>query len=575
MKTAALYARFSSDLQKDRSLDDQLAACKGVAAREGYRVSAKLTFSDRAKSGASMFERDGLLAMMKEAKAKGFDAVIVESLDRLSRDQADLAGIFKRLKFFDIKIITVQEGETTDIHVGIRGIVGSMFLADLGHKVKRGHNGRVREGKIPGSVTYGYRRVPGKPGEREADPEQTKVLLRIFTEYSHGVSPMKIAADLTRDKIPTPSGGANWNHQAFIGGRLGRGMIGNPIYKGELHWNQSRTVLNPETGKKLKRKTKAEDVITTSVPHLQIIPTELWNAANQVRADRSVKQLGGAFIPRPRKHTDHLLTGLLYCGTCGGHMRIANTSRSGAARVACATAHQHRTCTQTRSYDLDDLQRTVLDGIRKHLMNPRAVLEYTKSFHARWAERAKQNRTDGKVARDRLRFIEASTQRIINAIADGDSEVPVKALTAKLKTLETERVGIEERLRLMDAEGAVVAHPNAVNGFVANVAKLHEALSGNDLAPDQVTQFRLAFRAIMERFVVHPTAKRMPYEVTPYARLTALMGVDLFPTARTPKEILSEQGVIYSDPEHPEKTGHLGSNYSNRVIPLGRWSLAA
>src|SRR6202000_376545 len=170
-KRAVVYARFSSDLSKDRSIDDQIALCRDIAERGGYKVTQ--VYSDRAKSAATMFERDGLLELMKATKLGNFNAVICESLDRISRDQEDLAGIFKRLKFREIKLIT-GEGETTDIHVGVRGIVGSMFLTDLGNKVRRGHNGRVREGLFPGVVTYGYALVPGKPGERKIHPQHSK-----------------------------------------------------------------------------------------------------------------------------------------------------------------------------------------------------------------------------------------------------------------------------------------------------------------------------------------------------------------------------------------------------------------
>src|SRR5881394_2940665 len=113
-KTAVIYARFSSDLQRDQSIDDQVTLCEQIAKREGDKVVQ--VFNDRAKSGASMFERDGLLSLMQAAKRRSFDAVISESLDRLSRDQEDLAGIFKRLKFGEIRLIT-NEGEATDIHV--------------------------------------------------------------------------------------------------------------------------------------------------------------------------------------------------------------------------------------------------------------------------------------------------------------------------------------------------------------------------------------------------------------------------------------------------------------------------
>src|SRR6267154_4514868 len=70
-RTAALYARFSSDLQKDRSVDDQFADCERFAKREGLKIVAK--FSDRAKSGSTLFGRDGALELMLAAKARKFD----------------------------------------------------------------------------------------------------------------------------------------------------------------------------------------------------------------------------------------------------------------------------------------------------------------------------------------------------------------------------------------------------------------------------------------------------------------------------------------------------------------------
>jgi site-specific DNA recombinase len=85
MKTAAIYARFSSDMQKDRSIDDQHALCASYAAREGLRVIAR--FEDRAKSGASLFDRDGLLDLRNAAKRREFDVVIVVSGSGCSRAQ--------------------------------------------------------------------------------------------------------------------------------------------------------------------------------------------------------------------------------------------------------------------------------------------------------------------------------------------------------------------------------------------------------------------------------------------------------------------------------------------------------
>ena len=86
---------------------------------------------------------------MQAAKRKEFDVLVVESLDRVSRDQEDLAGIYKRLEFAGVKIHTCNDGATTKMHVGILGLVSSMFLSTLGDTVRRHHAGRVREGSFP------------------------------------------------------------------------------------------------------------------------------------------------------------------------------------------------------------------------------------------------------------------------------------------------------------------------------------------------------------------------------------------------------------------------------------------
>jgi site-specific DNA recombinase len=90
------------------SIEDQIAVCRELARRENLNVVT--TFEDRARSGASIFNRDGLLALMEQSQAGAFDVLIVEALDRLSRDMEDLAGIHKRLTFRDIEIRAVHDG---------------------------------------------------------------------------------------------------------------------------------------------------------------------------------------------------------------------------------------------------------------------------------------------------------------------------------------------------------------------------------------------------------------------------------------------------------------------------------
>lgn len=63
-----------------------------------------------------------------------FKVVLAEALDRISRDQEDVAGIFKRMAFADVKIVTLSEGEITHLHVGLKGTMNALFLKDLADK---------------------------------------------------------------------------------------------------------------------------------------------------------------------------------------------------------------------------------------------------------------------------------------------------------------------------------------------------------------------------------------------------------------------------------------------------------
>ena len=573
-KKAVLYARFSSDLQKDRSIDDQLALCQIHAKRENLKVVA--TFADRAKSGATLFDRPQLWELMQAAKRQEFDVVVVEALDRLSRDQEDLPGIYKRLEFAGVKIRTCNEGETTKLHIGIRGLVSSLFLSDLGAKVRRGHAGRVREGKFPGAVTYGYRAISGKPGEREIDPEQAKVVRRIFTEYAAGRSPRKIATDLTRDGIPTPAGAPAWNHQTFIGGRYKRGIIGNELYIGTINWNTHTSIINPDTGKKAKRAAPAEDHITVDAPHLRIVSQSLWDAANAVRKDRGVTKFGpsGKVMRKATCNKEHLLAGLLRC-ECGSHMRISNTSRSGASRIACAAAHQHGTCANTKTYDLDVLQTEILACMREQLTDPKRIQLAVRKFHDEWSLQKRKMGGNITTMKKRLADIEAATIRFVNALEKGT--MPTEMIEQRLSNLETERVGLSERMRVAAAQNGgnvIELHPQALQAYCEAIDRLHLSFVNND---EDHARNRAAFRNIIDNIIVHPTAKRAPYEFTTYHRVEALMGMELFPKKRTTQEVLTDQGVVCSAFGNPENPGLPLSQQRNRgrIIAFGRWKAAA
>jgi site-specific DNA recombinase len=156
------------------------------------------------------------------------------------------------------------------------------------------------------------------------------------------------------------------------------------------------------------------------------------------------------------------------------------------------------------------LQSTILDDIKHKLTDRKALLELTRAYHERWAERQQTIRVDRDNAERQLNRVMVQIDRIVTAISDSDE--PVKGLVEKLKTLETERASLAEKVRLIEADGNVVTlHPAAIDKFSEAMDGMHAALTG-DLDIQQLAPFRAAFRNTFERLVVHPTGRRRQYD---------------------------------------------------------------
>src|SRR6266567_2946779 len=189
MKKAVIYARFSTDLQNERSIEDQvtLTLCRDYTSREGMNVVE--VYEDKARSGGSVMGRGGLLRLLDQAREKSFDVVVVEALDRLSRDMEDIAGIHKRHSFIGIEIRAVNEGVVNTVLVGLRGLVGQLYREDNANKVRRGLSGRVGQGLNAGGRAYGYVPVVGNKGKRVIVEAEAEIVRRIFDEYVAGRTP--------------------------------------------------------------------------------------------------------------------------------------------------------------------------------------------------------------------------------------------------------------------------------------------------------------------------------------------------------------------------------------------------
>jgi hypothetical protein len=222
--------------------------------------------------------RPGYQRLLADARDGQFDVVVAEALDRLSRDQEDIAALYKRLSFEGIRIVTLAEGEISELHVGLKGTMNALFLKDLAQKTRRGLRGRVEAGRSGGGNSYGYDVVKrigddGEPvrGERRANPDEAEVVRQIFASYAAGRSARQIAHDLNARGIAAP-GDRSWGASTISGNvARGTGILNNELYLGRLVWNKLRYIKDPETGRRVSRLNEPDRWVVKGVPEFQIV----------------------------------------------------------------------------------------------------------------------------------------------------------------------------------------------------------------------------------------------------------------------------------------------------------------
>ena len=160
----AIYARYSSDLQKDTSIEDQIRNCRKFAEQKQWLIVKEHVYVDEAVSGSSLTGRVQLSRLVKAATSRAcpFNYIIIDDTSRLSRDRIDQANIIEEFHtagvylYFVSQNIDTADEQSNDVVLPIHGIVDSLYLKELGKKTHRGMEGRFVNGYNAGGRTYGY-----------------------------------------------------------------------------------------------------------------------------------------------------------------------------------------------------------------------------------------------------------------------------------------------------------------------------------------------------------------------------------------------------------------------------------
>ena len=466
----AVYARYSSDLQRNSSIEDQIVQCRDWAAKQQLRVVDDFIFTDEGISGRTM-ERPGLQRLMELVRSKRapFVALMCADSSRLTRDNADAHLLRKFFDFYSISIHFASTGMRSDaagfgLQHTVVGMMDEEYSRSLGDKVLRGQKGAVLKGFTPAGRCYGYKNVPdedptriGMYGRPEVigvrlviDPIQAIVVRRIFEMYARAEGGYQyIARCLNKEGILSPRkpqrlGLRGWS-QATV-----KGILANQKYRGIVIFNRMKTVLHPEKGTTLHRRRPEQEWIRQEVPGLRIIDETTWDAVvaqrDRVRETSGSNKVGG--LSRTVASRSYLFSGLLRCGQCGGSMTMSG-GVNGSYR--CNGARRRLGCTNKLGLRRASLEQQMIDTICARMLSEFDVETIKGMFLRELAvEQKRQSEQARFVSEQREALLserQALTRRIENlamAIADhGHSAI----LLAQLAQLESKASQLDELLK--------------------------------------------------------------------------------------------------------------------------------
>ena len=451
---AALYARFSTDLQRKESIADQFRVAERLAERHGFEVVAR--FSDAAISGGTA-TRPQYQQMLSAARGHQFDAIIAEDTSRLWRNLAEQAPRLAELSDLNIAVITGDldtRHESAEIMGAVGGAMASAYRKEIGRRVRRGLEGLARNGKPAGGRSYGY--IPAAQsgtGQIEIDPKQAVVVKRVFAMYADGYSPRAISEMLNRERVPSP--GASWGRESrrkagwvasAIHGNPARGLgiLNNDLYRGVVVWNRSRWIRSAtDSSRRRQVQNPKFEWITRQDERLRIVSDELWQRVKARQSDQA-HRIGERVKSGMTKDRairtgagpKFLLSSLLRCAECGSSLAIAGRD------VYCCSGHTNGGVSLCKNDALLPRQRTefeVLKGIKRELRSPIIMKEICTRFRA--ALRAPKPKAPE--SRPRIDQLKAEIGNIADAIAGGMLRTSptlanrLAAAEAELERLET------------------------------------------------------------------------------------------------------------------------------------------
>lgn len=521
----AIYARYSSELQDKKSIEDQVRECKDFALKRGWEVLEGHIYFDKAVSGASTKDREGLKAMIRDAliNPRPFDRILVDDTSRVARNTVDALRTFQKLKFRGIHLSYISQGidtalETAEEIITLHGMVDSLYIRELSKKTHRGLKGRALAGLNAAGCPFGYKidyifdnskkNKHGNPiavgGRRVIEPSEAEIVKRIFEMYIGGMTPRKITEVLNAEGLPSPRGGS-WSFSAIYGHRKkGTGILNNEQYIGRYIWNRTEWIKDPETGVSKRFERPEEEWVIIENPELRIVSDELWNKVKK-RQGEMAKKSSPSY--KGGKNAKYVLSGLLKCHKCGSNYILINRRYYG-----CST-HKNRgssVCDNRFTVLREDIENFVIPLVTGEIYNE----DYFECIRKKAEEALNLNTADHEVHKTllqkELKEHERKQGNIVKAIEEG---IVTKATKDRLLEVEEKIKEINEKLIKTPVKSA---KKYTLKSTVKEEVNKLEVSCKNYPYKARVLMIRL-----IDRIILKPETKSLEVEIYPRNEITA------------------------------------------------------
>lgn len=438
-KSAAAYVRYSSDNQRDESLEAQLRAIEDYCKRNNYHLVK--VYEDRAKT-ATTDKRPGFLQMIEDSAKGLFSLAIIHKLDRFSRDKFDSAYYKRILKKNRVRLLSVLENlDDTPESVILESVLEGMaeyYSRNLSREVMKGLKENAYQCKHTGGLPpIGYS-VDPTTKKYIINEEECAIVKLVFSMFLAGCGYNQIVRELAE--------------QGF------KSRYGKPIGKGTLYTilcNEKYTgtyIFNLTDGKDVEgkrnsnRKKDDEDVIRVEGGMPALISKEDFKKV-QEKMDGNRKR-PGAYKAKEM----YLLSGLIVCGEClkkvgQAYSMMGNVKYSGRNKLKyvtyrCGNRDQTKTC-KNPELRREYIENYVIAQLKEKIFNEESIPLLAKQLNDYQASKETNIIEDTKRLSKSLEGIERQMTNIINAIANGVSN---ETLFVKLTELEGQKLDLEQKL---------------------------------------------------------------------------------------------------------------------------------